>query len=143
MSILPEINLDIDNIIKSSEENILPLFKEYAWDFEENKFIYENGKMKVLEGKEALKVWIYKALNTPRFRYLAYSWDYGHEFENLIGQTFSKKVLQSEGKRYLEECLIVNPYIIAVNNILVEVDGVKVTINCVVDTIYGEVNINV
>ncbi|WP_027624386.1 DUF2634 domain-containing protein [Clostridium lundense] len=143
MSILPEINLDIDNIIKSSEENILPLFKEYAWDFEENKFIYENGKMKVLEGKEALKVWIYKALNTPRFRYLAYSWDYGHEFENLIGQTFSKKVLQSEGKRYLEECLIVNQYIIAVNNILVEVDGVKVTINCVVDTIYGEVNINV
>lgn len=141
MSVLPEINSDIDNVISSSEENVLPLFKEYAWDLKENKFIYEDGKIKVLEGKEALKIWIYKALNTPRFRYLAYSWDYGHEFENLIGKGLSKEALKSEAKRYLKECLLVNPYIIDVADVNVILDGIRVNIDATVDTVYDQINV--
>lgn len=62
----------------SSSKNVstssLPLFKTYAWDFEKDEFVRDgNGHMILLEGNDALKVWIYKALKTERFIYKAYS----------------------------------------------------------------------
>ena len=52
----------------------LPTPKEYAWDFENDCFLYDaDGRLKIVEGDEAIKIWIYKALSTERFRYLAYS----------------------------------------------------------------------
>ena len=48
------------NTIATEED--LPLYKEYAWDFDTDKFIYDNAGNHVLgEGNEAIKVWIYKA----------------------------------------------------------------------------------
>lgn len=145
MSILPQDTINIENIIEDTKEDTkeLPLFKEYAWDFKENKFIYENGKMKVLEGKEALKVWIYKTLKTPRFRYKAYSSDYGQEFEELIGMTLSNEALKIEAERYLKECLLINPYITNIKNINVLVEKDVLKIDATIDTVYGEVEISV
>ncbi|WP_125154300.1 DUF2634 domain-containing protein [Clostridium rectalis] len=141
MGVLPEINVDMKGIYENMQESKLPLFKEFAWDFKENKFIYIDGKIKVLEGKEALKVWIYKALSTPRYRYLAYSFQYGHEFDNLIGKGLSKEALKSEAKRYLKECLLINPYIIDVPELEVTLDGLRVDMIVTVNTVYDEINI--
>lgn len=38
------------------------------------------------DGLEAMKQVIYKILNTERYQYLIYSWNYGIELENLFGQ---------------------------------------------------------
>lgn len=58
----------ISSVAGSAEE--LPLFKEYAWDFETDKFRYDgNGNHILLTGNEALEVWIYKALTTPPSSY--------------------------------------------------------------------------
>lgn len=35
---------------------------------------------------EAMKQAIFKIINTPRYKYLIYSWDYGIELEDLIGE---------------------------------------------------------
>ena len=41
------------------ETNSLPLFKMYAWDFENDCFVRDgNGHKILLEGDDALKVWI-------------------------------------------------------------------------------------
>ena len=59
--------------------------KEYAWDFvEADDFLFTNGRNTVVTGVEAVKVWAWKALQTPKGRYKAYSWNFGNELEALI-----------------------------------------------------------
>jgi hypothetical protein len=122
----------------------LPVPKEYAWDFETNNFVYDgNGNHVIVEGDEAIKIWIYKALSTERFRYLAYSWQYGIELRPFIGKVMGVQQRYSELKRVIIECLMVNPYIKSINSVEFTRDGVSVTVDISLSTIYGEVNINV
>lgn len=120
----------------------LTLAKEYAFDFEKNDFLLVDGKNKIVSGMEAVKVWIFKALQTERYRYLAYSWNYGNELEDLIGQGFSNEVLESEIERCIKEALLINPYITSITNFSV-INGSELKATFTVNTIYGEVNMNV
>lgn len=125
-------------------EEDLPLYQEYAWNFDIDKFIYDDaGNHVLVEGNEAIKVWIYKALKTERFRYTAYSWQYGIELKKFIGKVMTAGERISEFKRAIIECLMVNPYIKSINSINITRD--KTNIDCEIDltTVYGELVINV
>lgn len=129
---------------KPIEEKDLPLYKEYAWNFEVDKFIYDNaGNHILLEGNEAIKVWIYKALKTERFRYTAYSWQYGIELKKFIGKVMSVGERISEFKRAIIECLMVNPYIKSINSIAITQEKTKLICKINLTTVYGELIINV
>ena len=53
------------NTVTAEED--LPLYKEYAWVFDTDKFIYDNaGNHVLVEGNEAVKVWIYKGEVLPK-----------------------------------------------------------------------------
>lgn len=117
----------------------LPLCKEVAWDYINNVPIWRRGEPATVTGKEAVKVWIWKALHTPRFKYEIYTWAYGEEFSSLIGQAYTPTLKEAEAPRYLRECLLINPYITAVNNITVEFSGSRLTVSGRAVTIYGEV----
>lgn len=122
----------------------LPLFKEYAWDFETDKFRYDgNGNHLLLTGNDALEVWIYKALKTERFSYLAYSWGYGIELKPFIGKVMSVQERYSELKRVITECLMVNPYIKSIDSVTFSQDGPSVTCRITLTSIYGEVSMDV
>ena len=122
----------------------LPTPKEYAWDFENNCFLYDaDGKHRIVEGDEAIKIWVYKALNTERFRYLAYSWQYGIELRPFIGKVMGVQQRYSEIKRVIVECLMVNPYIKSIDTIDIQHEGDTVNISIMMTTIYGEVNVDV
>lgn len=124
--------------------NTLPEFIEYAWDFDRDTFINDtNGNHVTVTGNEAIKVWIYKALKTERYSYLAYSWQYGIELHPFIGKVMSVQERYSELKRIIVECLMVNPYIQSIDSITFSSKGTKVTCDIVLTTVYGEVNINV
>lgn len=124
--------------------NTLPEFIEYAWDFDRDTFINDtNGNHVTVTGNEAIKVWIYKALKTERYSYLAYSWQYGIELHPFIGKVMSVQERYSELKRIIVECLMVNPYIQSIDSITFFSKGTKVTCDIVLTTVYGEVNINV
>ena len=128
------------------EETELPLFEQPAWDFNNDKFIYDgNGFHVIVTGKEALKVWIYKALKTERFSYIAYSWQYGIELHPFIGKVMSVQERYSELKRIITECLMVNPYIVSIDSVVFEPTnhGEDVTTTVTLTTIYGEVTVNV
>lgn len=43
---------------------------------------------KRIDGIEAVKQAVFKALNTERYRYPIYSWDYGVELADLFGEPF-------------------------------------------------------
>lgn len=122
----------------------LPTFKELDWDFENNCFRYDSsGHHILLEGTEALKVWIYKALATERYRYLAYSWQYGIELKPFIGLVMSVEERISELKRIIIECLMVNPYITSIDSFDFTQDGASVHVEIQLTTVYGEVNVSV
>lgn len=125
-----------------------PLYTEVAWDFERNCPIIEKGNFKIVTGNEAIKTWCYKSLYVNRYKYMIYSWNYGNELENLIGTSYTHTLAQAECMRYVEECLMINPYITGVSNIRSSFDKGLLTITCDLNTIYGDttlegVNVNV
>ncbi|WP_343337266.1 hypothetical protein TPELB_23450 [Terrisporobacter petrolearius] len=145
MSLFPFIDeLEEDEDIETIEE-ALPLLKEVAWNFEEDKpIINSNGTVEFVEGIEALKIWIYKAIKINRYEHEIYSWDYGCEVNELIGESiYSRDHIELESQRYIEECLLINPYInsISFDEIRYENGIVKATFQ--VDSYYGEVDISV
>ncbi len=125
-----------------SAENELKVYQEFAWDFDKQKFIYDKyGRHVIVEKNEAIKVWIFKALQTERFRYLAYSGQYGLEVEKFIGKVMGVQERYSELKRCIVECLMVNPYIRSIRNLQFETNKDKVVCSFDCVTVYGEVEV--
>lgn len=122
-----------------STEIELPVFKELAFDFDTNQLKTRGGQYYYVEKNEAIKVWIWKALFSSRYTYLAYSTNYGNEIYTLIGRYLEKKLLYSELKRMLEEALLCNPYITSLTDFDITQEGAKVICNFSVNTIYGSV----
>lgn len=135
MSIFPFINPELYIPAAISE---LPIFKEYAYDFENRCLKLKDGKTYLVEGNEALRIWIHFALLTARYRYTAHSSGYGSELDTLMGLNMSDEIVQTEAERFITEALMVNPYIKELSEFTFESlgDGLKVEFN--VKTVYGE-----
>ena len=139
--IFPFINGD-DGLLEASSNN-LPVYKECAWDFIKDEAIFVDGSPKIVYKNEAIKVWIYKAIKTNRYQHEIYSWDYGCEIESLIGKGFEIGFIKSETQRYIEEALLINPYITKINKIDVEFNKDVLTAYIDLETIYGKLDIYV
>ncbi|MDX5685565.1 DUF2634 domain-containing protein [Clostridioides difficile] len=140
-TIFPFIGVPEDYILPKTEE--LPIFREVAWDFEKDEPILEKGDFKIIEKKEALKVWIYKCIKTNRYEHEIYSLEYGTELSELIGQKYTKGLTESEASRFIKEALLINPYILEVNVKSANFNRDVLSANVKVSTNYGEVEINV
>lgn len=125
--------------VNQEEALITPkLHKEYEFDFATGKL---TGKL--LEGKEALKVWIYKTLLTKRYKHIIYGWDYGQDLEEIIGQCYEKGLIKSEVERRIKDCLLIHPHIKECNSFNIKLQQDQLNVDFTVNTIYGEVDINV
>ncbi|MCZ1090860.1 DUF2634 domain-containing protein [Clostridioides difficile] len=140
-TIFPFIGVPQDYILPKTEE--LPILREVAWNFEKDEPVVENGDFKIVEGNEAIKVWVYKCIKTNRYEHEVYSWDYGTELSELIGQKYSKGLTESEASRYIKESLLVNPYILDVNISNTKFIDDLLSVDIVINTTYGEVEVNV
>ena len=143
MSIFPFMNIeDIESSIENSIDE-LPMYYEVGWDYIKDEPLIENNEFVIVEGNNAIKVWIYKAIKTVRYQYPIYSWDYGCEISSLIGQKYTKELTKSEAERYIKEAILINPYITDVKIIDINFSEDILSVSIQVDTIYGEVNVNV
>lgn len=144
MSVLPDIAIIsadiIDQSVSTSADTSIP--REYAWDFENNTFLLVDGKFKIVTGKEALKIWIWKALHTMKMTYSIYSDNYGHDLDSIVGQGFSNGFVESEAKRLTWDCLKVNSHILEINNFTIKYTGDDLTVNFIALTDQGEVKIS-
>lgn len=109
--------------------------KEYEIDFNTGQL---TGR--TVEGLEAIKVWIWLALKTARYRYCVYSWDYGSELEDLIGQGYSADYIVAEAQRMVEDCLLINSDIKSITNFTVNTKNDQLNISFTVDTLYGSIS---
>lgn len=145
MSILPEFALDNEDDTEEDQEELeeakeeLPLLREFGIDFTTGQL---TGR--IVEGLEAVKVWLWLMLHTPRFRYAIFSWDHGHELEDLLIDEDSgdEDYLQSEAECMVQDAASVNEYITGVNVTTEKVkDTLKVSV--AVSTVYGNMEVNV
>ena len=127
-----------NDAIETQTESSMELFKEMAIDFTTGQVITSNDEIVILEKNGALNVWIWKALETERNRYIAYSSSFGNDLFNEIGlvydRTIKSQILFSE----IYNCLIVNPYILNVFDFQEElVDDISVKITFKYTSVYG------
>jgi hypothetical protein len=92
-----------DNItseeLETSAKKTLPN-KTYEFDFKTGEI---NNRF--VDGKEAIRQAILKALLTPRFEHLIYGFDYGNELQSLIEESVSFEFLEKEAIRLASECI--------------------------------------
>lgn len=120
MSLLPTY-IEDDEELEQQEESQTP--KEYEIDFKTGQL---TGN--IVEGLEAIKIWIWLALQTPRYRYYVYTWDYGNEFEDLIGQGYTEEYIEAETQRMTEDCLSVNENIQGISDFSVSMENDVLTV---------------
>lgn len=139
MSIFP-FAMEDEEITLSNAEVTASSIREYEIDFKTGRL---TGK--IVEGVDALCVWAYLALKATRYRWVIYSWTYGEEITNLIGYSYSEEYLQSEVKRYIEDCLLENENITGIDNLEITQVKDRLTIKFTLVTVVGskEVELNV
>lgn len=126
---LPQVN---DDLINDFEEVVEPS-KTYKLDLEKGQIVG------FCDGEEAIRQAIYKILSTERYEYLIYSWNYGVEMKNLIGQPIP--FVLSEIKRMITEALLQDDRIESVEFINVEMKKKTVLLEMQVNTVEGTLDI--
>ncbi|NFG58191.1 DUF2634 domain-containing protein [Clostridium botulinum] len=118
----------------NTEDNTIPLLKEYAIDFEKEEILIDNkGKFTIVEGLEAVKVRCFLALKIQRNRYLIYL-NVGNNLKSLIGKDLD--YINRNIKSMLEEALI-DEYVKSIEDIKTSQEGNKVTVEFTINSIYG------
>ena len=92
------------------------------------------------DGLEALKQAIYKVLNTERYEYPIYSFNYGIELESLLGK--DPIYVQIELKRRIRECLLQDDRITEVDIFRFEMAGDTIKCNFDVHSIFGNLMVS-
>lgn len=103
--------------------------KAYKLDLEKNIIVG------YCDGIEALKQAIYKILNTERYDYLIYSWNYGVEIKNLIGEETTLVIPELE--RVIKEALMQDDRIEDVTDFEFSIDKNVVTSKFKVTSVEG------
>jgi len=110
--------------------------KTYAIDFERGRI----GGM--IDGVDAIKQAIIKAVITPRFKCLIYDDQYGSEIkEDVIEEDSSEAYLQTVIPDYVSDALLPDERIIDVGDFDITLDKDKAHIKFTAYTIYGDIQI--
>ena len=122
-----------------TNESPLPLFREWAVDWESGALALRGGEPYTLEGDEAVKLWVRLALDArcARWRYSAHSGDYGNELAALLGRSGDAGIRESLLKRTITETLLVCPYITGVEGFSFEHRADGATVRFTVKTVYN------
>lgn len=130
--------------VQTSDE--LPMLQEWAYDFAANEFLLdEMGSPYLVEGNEALKIWLYWAVTTQKDRWRANSSDYGTEIERMMGLPVTTAIKSSELERTIREAVAISPYVKRIESITLAVDNGVVTATVTVESVYerGRVSVSV
>ena len=86
---------------------------------------------------EAMRQAIDKILQTERYRFLIYDWNYGIELEDLIGQNATYVI--PELKRRIEDALLADDRVTAVTDFSFAQEKDSVSAQFLVHTIFGDI----
>lgn len=92
-----------------------------------------------IDGLEALKQAIYKILNTQRYDFLIYSWNYGSQLKELLGEQIPS--VYSEIKERITNALLQDDRISSVSDFAFEASRGEVLTMFTVNTSEGSIQI--
>lgn len=124
-----------------SEEIILeePSSKTYLIDFDQKclRLSFDEGDSNgFIDDLKAMEQAVFCMLNTERYEYLIYSWDYGSELQDIIGM--DTDIVLSEIERRVTEALMEDSRILSVDDFDFETSKKEVVCTFSVSTIYGD-----
>lgn len=100
------------------------------------KLDFENKRItQMIDGLEAVKQAAFVILETERFQYLIYSFNFGSELQGLIGK--SPLLVQSEIRRLIREALLQDDRITDVQNINFQTQGDSMLVEFTVVSVFG------
>ena len=102
--------------------------------------VIDNSVSGYIDDLEALQQSINNVLNTEKYEYPIYSFDYGIELENLLGKDL--EYIKIELKRRIEDCLVEDERIISVSDFSFVQNGDSLYCSFNVISIYGEISID-
>lgn len=97
----------------------------------------ENRVYGITDGIDAIKQATYKILNTERYKYGMYSWDYGIELEDLFGMDIDLVIAKLPNR--IKEALTQDDRIIDVTDFEFKKGRNELTVNFVIDTNIGKI----
>lgn len=86
---------------------------------------------------ESMKQVIFCILNTERYRFPIYSWNYGVELQDLYGKP--RDYVMSVLQQRITEALMQDERIESVDNFEFEVEGAVINVSFAVHTVFGDV----
>lgn len=124
-------------LFEISQPSSLPLFREIAIDFDTGQPLEREGEFSFVTGQEALRVWIFRALQpeSRRFSCSAHTGAYGNELAALAGQSAAEA--ESRLPELLRQALAVNPYITGITDLSCVSSGDGLIARFTVETVYG------
>ena len=138
MSILPSFLQSLNNtkIIKEDSQ-VVKMPREYGIDFDTGQL---TGK--IVEGIEAIKVWIWLCMHTERFRHAIYSSDYGTALEQYFGHVLSDEYINTDCESEVTDALLINDYIESIEDFGAVKDGEHLRISFRVVTKFGSLEVD-
>ena len=126
MTPLQEVELNMTSIEKKTIPSL-------TWKIHEEQAEVRGN----LDGLEAMKQAVYKILQTERYRYAVYDWNYGIELEELYGKNVTYVI--PELKKRMEEALLADDRVTAVTDFSFVQEKGSLTAECMVHTVFGEI----
>ena len=121
-----------DDILLNNLETVAEqTSKTYYLDIEKNTI------SSFCDGIEAMKQAVYCILNTERFDHLIYSWNYGIELKNLIGESITYVIPELE--RVITAALLQDSRIVEVKDFEFETNQNEILVKFTVITTVGDI----
>lgn len=117
--------------------------KTFVFDFTKGDFLTTDGKLRAVDGLEALKVRIEKVLKTEKFRFKVYETEtdeeYGATLLEYVNSGHPLQYIKAELEREISEVLMQDPDITSVDSFAFNRQKRTLVSSFTVRTIYGEV----
>jgi phage baseplate assembly protein W len=103
------------------------------------RLVMNSGRiMGMVDGLESIRQSVYCILNTERFDWLIYSWNYGVELNRLFGKPLG--LVKAKVKKRIKEALKQDDRIIEVDNFSFKESGKSLSVTFTVQTPVGEID---
>ncbi|MBB6214953.1 hypothetical protein HNQ80_001038 [Anaerosolibacter carboniphilus] len=149
MAIFPKFNIDTSNTLPS-DSNVKELGRVFLFDFNEKKYVLNDGKMVEATYEQKIMMWVEQLIRTELEKFEIYKdTDFGLEIIKFIGRRdIPVGVINSEVKRQISEKIIMHPHIERIENFTTERNSNQIIISFDVLLINGnslpmEVTMNV
>jgi len=92
-----------------------------------------------IDGLEAFSQAVNLVLDTERYSEIIFSWDYGMEFDDLIGER--KSIVEVDIERRIDEALKQDDRYTGIEDFSITFEGEQANIRFTVNSVFGNINI--